>query len=86
MRATQFIREYQDPGEAKREIIDRVGSLDPNDEEQAKLIDRIYSIVNKTGVVDRFLPVVNSKLAGEYGDQAVKDIAERIVGLSLIHI
>ena len=86
MRATQFIREYQDPEEAKREIVDRVGSLDPNDEEQAKLIDRIYSIVNKTGVVDRFLPVVNSKLAGEYGDQAVKDIAEKIVGSTRLNL
>jgi len=86
MRATQFIKEYQDPGEAKREIIDRVGSLDPSDEEQAKLIDRIYSIVNKTGVVDRFLPVVNSKLAGEYGDQALKDIAERIVGSTRLNL
>lgn len=86
MRATQFLKEYQDPAEAKREIIDKVGSLDPSDEEQAKLIDRVYSIVNKTGVVDRFLPVVNSKLAGEYGDKARQDIAERIVSSDRLNI
>jgi hypothetical protein len=62
MRATQFLNEYEDPAQAKQEIISTVGSYDPNDEAQAKLIDRVYSIVQKNGVVDRFLPVVSSKL------------------------
>ena len=62
MRANQFLREYQDPAQAKQEILSTVGSYDPNDEEQAKIIDRVYSIVQKNGVMDRFLPVVDLSL------------------------
>ena len=71
--------EYQDADEAKREIMQRVQGLDAGDEKQAQLLDRVYSLVNKTGVVDRFLPLVNDKLTGEYSDEAIKDIATRIV-------
>tara|TARA_B100001094_G_scaffold158118_1_gene153028 strand:+ start:465 stop:1538 length:1074 start_codon:yes stop_codon:yes gene_type:complete len=86
MRATQFLNEYQDPAQAKQEILSTVGSYDPNDEAQAKLIDRVYSIVQKSGVVDRFLPVVNSKLQGEYNDAAIKTIAEKIVASDRLNI
>ena len=86
MRATQFLNEYEDPAQAKQEILSTVGSYDPNDEEQAKLIDRVYSIVQKNGVVDRFLPVVSSKLQGEYNDAAIKTIAEKIVASDRLNI
>ena len=86
MRATQFLKEYQDPAQAKQEIISAVDSLDPNDEEQLKLIDRVYSLVNKTGVVDRFLPIVQSKLAGEYKDEALKEITARIVSSDRLNL
>jgi len=86
MRATQFLNEYEDPNQAKQEILATVGSYDPNDEEQAKLIDRVYSIVQKNGVVDRFLPVVSSKLQGEYNDAAIKTIAEKIVASDRLNI
>ena len=48
MRATQFLKEYQDAAQAKQEIISAVDSLDPNDEEQLKLIDRVYSLAQPT--------------------------------------
>jgi len=86
MRANQFLREYQDPAQAKQEILSTVGSYDPNDEEQAKIIDRVYSIVQKNGVMDRFLPVVDSKLQGEYNDAAIKSIAEKIVASDRLNI
>jgi len=86
MRANEILYEYQDADEAKREIMQRIQGIDPNDEEQAKLLDRVYSLVNKTGVVDRFLPLVNSKLAGEYGDEAMKSIAERIVASDRLNL
>ncbi len=78
--------EYQDADEAKREIMQRVQGIDANDEEQAKLLDRVYSLVNKTGVVDRFIPLVNSKLSGEYSDEAMKTIAERIVASDRLNL
>lgn len=78
--------EYQDADEAKREIMQRVQSIDANDEAQAKLLDRVYSLVNKTGVVDRFIPLVNSKLSGEYSDEAMKNIAERIVASDRLNL
>mgnify|MGYP003117645350 FL=1 len=86
MRATQFLKEYQDAAQAKQEIISAVDSLDPNDEEQLKLIDRVYSLVNKTGVVDRFLPIVQSKLAGEYKDEALKTITAKIVSSDRLNL
>lgn len=86
MRANEILYEYQDADEAKREIMQRIQGIDPNDEAQAKLLDRVYSLVNKTGVVDRFLPMVNSKLAGEYGDEAMKSIAERIVASDRLNL
>lgn len=86
MRAREVLYEYQDADEAKREIMQRIQGIDPNDEAQAKLLDRVYSLVNKTGVVDRFLPMVNSKLAGEYGDEAMKSIAERIVASDRLNL
>jgi len=78
--------EYQDADEAKREIMQRVQSIDASDEAQAKLLDRVYSLVNKTGVVDRFIPLVNSKLSGEYSDEAMKSIAERIVASDRLNL
>jgi hypothetical protein len=86
MRATQFLREYQDPAQAKQEIISAVDGLDPSDESQLKLIDRVYSLVNKTNVVDRFIPIVQSKLAGEYKDEALKTITAKIVSSDRLNL
>jgi len=86
MRATQFLNEYQDPAQAKQEIISAVDGLDPSDESQLKLIDRVYSLVNKNGVVDRFLPIVQSKLAGEYKDEALKTITAKIVSSDRLNL
>jgi hypothetical protein len=78
MRFTEIL-EYVDPEEAKREILDRVSQIDPSDESNQKLLDRIYTIVDKTGVTDRLMPTLNSSLKQEYNEKATKIIAEKIV-------
>ena len=86
MRANQFLREYQDPKQAKKEIKAAIDGLDPRDESQLKLIDRVYSLVKQTGVVERFLPIVQSKLAGEYKDEALKTITAKIVSSDRLNL
>jgi hypothetical protein len=86
MRALEFLKEYQDPADAKREILNRVSAMDPNDEDTQKLLDRVYSIVAATGVVDRFLPVVSDKLKAEYAEAALKDISGKIVSSTRLNL
>lgn len=78
MRFTEIF-EYVDPQEAKKEILDRVSQIDPNEEANQKLLDRIYTIVDKTGVTDRLMPTLASSLRQEYNERAIKIIAEKIV-------
>lgn len=87
MRYSDFrLVEYLDPDEAKKEILTKVQQLDPNSEENQALLDRVYSIVNQTGVTDRLMPSLEGALKDEYNDKAIKMIAEKIVmanGLNL---
>jgi hypothetical protein len=86
MRALEFLKEYADPKQAKQEILSRVNAMDPNDEDTQKLLDRVYSIVNATGVVDRFKPIVDAKLDAEYNENALKDISEKIVASTRLNL
>ena len=53
MRYNDFkLVEYVDPEEAKKEILTKVQEIDPNDEENQALLDKVYSIVHQTGVTD----------------------------------
>ena len=46
MRATQFLREYEDLGQEKQNIIQTISGLDANTPEQAALLDRIWKLLN----------------------------------------
>ena len=46
MRANQFIREYEDLGQEKANIIKTISGLDASDETQAALLDRIWKLLN----------------------------------------
>jgi len=86
MRALEFLREYTDPEAAKQDIFDRVKDLDPNDEEQVKLLDRVYTLLHKTNVVDRIFPKISKELAGEYGEKTIQLISEKMAGANGLSI
>lgn len=46
MRATQFLKEYEDLGQEKANIIKTISGLDAADENQAALLDRIWKLLN----------------------------------------
>lgn len=46
MRATQFLREYEDLDKEKQNIISTISGLDANTPEQAALLDRIWKLLN----------------------------------------
>jgi hypothetical protein len=80
MRYNDFkLVEYVDPEEAKKEILTKVQEIDPNDEENQALLDKVYSIVHQTGVTDRLMPTLEGALKQEYNEKAIKIIAERMV-------
>lgn len=81
MRFKEFktLREYVDPEDAKRAILLQVNDIDPSDEEQIKLLDRVYTILHKNKVADRFLPIVEPKLREEYNEKAIRAITTKMV-------
>lgn len=86
MRALEFLREYKDPEDAKREILKRVSDMDINDEETQTLLDRVYSIVAGSGVVDRFKPVVDDTLQNEYKEETIESISKQIVSSTRLNL
>ena len=84
MRAKQFIREYTDLETAKKEIINSINQIDPNtdDKDAAKqaeqVLDKIYTVLNKNKVLDRFTSVLPSVLKDEFPDTEVMKIAGEI--------
>ena len=86
MRAYEFLREYVDPDEAKKEILKKINDIDLNDDEQVKLLDRVYTIVSKSGITDRFSPIVDGLLQQEYNDTALKEISGKIVGSKKLNL
>ena len=46
MRASQFLREYEDLDKEKQNIISTISGLDANTPEQAALLDRIWKLLN----------------------------------------
>ncbi len=66
MRAIEFLAEYKNYTQAKREIIQKVTDLDTRDKEVQSLIDRIYTTLHSIKVTDRFLSTVAPVLQGEY--------------------
>jgi len=86
MRALEFLREYTDPEEAKRDIISRVNAIDPNDEDQTALLDKVYTMLHANKVADRFTPDVEAALEGEYKETAIKEIAEKMVASTRLNL
>jgi len=84
MRARQFLFEYDNVDQLKAEILKTINSIDTaaGDEkmqkQNAELLDRVYTILNKSNVVDRFQSVLPSVLRGEYNDQEIMKIAGKI--------
>lgn len=91
MRAKQFIREYTDLETAKKEIINSISQIDPNtkDEDAKKqaeqVLDKIYTVLNKNKVLDRFTSVLPSVLKGEFPDTEVMKIAGEIAKAPLTY-
>lgn len=88
MRFREFnlLHEYIDPLDAKKVILKRVKEIDPNEEANEKLLDRIYTIIDRPGVTDRFLPKIEPHLEQEYKAKTIADIAERIVSSSRLNL
>ena len=60
MRARQFLKEYTDLGTAKAEILKSINAIDPDTKDEdarekaEKVLDKIYTVLNKNSVLDRF--------------------------------
>lgn len=84
MRAKDFLIEYTDLNTAKAEILKSINAIDPDtqDEDARKtaeqVLDKIYTVLNKNQVLDRFTSVLPSILKGEYNDTQVMKIAGEI--------
>lgn len=83
--AKSTLLEYTDIEAARQEIIDRLKTLQVDDsdpdaaEENRKLLDRIYSLLNKSNILGRIGTVLPDVLKGEYPDDKIKDIAKQIM-------
>lgn len=84
MRARQFLKEYTDLSTAKAEILKSINAIDPDTEDKEarekaeQVLDKIYTVLNKNSVLDRFTTVLPSILKDEYNDTQVMKIAGEI--------
>ena len=84
MRARQFLFEYESAEQLKAEILKTINSIDTNipdeqvQQQNTELLDRVYTILNKSNVTDRFQSVLPNVLRGEYSDAEVMKIAGKI--------
>jgi hypothetical protein len=78
------LMEYGSLDAAKQEIINAIQGIDPspNDEkiaqQNAELLDKIYTILNSGNVLDRINAVLPDTLKGEYSDRDVVKIAQAL--------
>ena len=82
----QKIVEYVDPETAKQDILDRVGQMDPADEENKKLLDMAYSILHKNKVGDRIKPQIEAGLKDEYNARQIDMIVDQIISANSINL
>jgi len=83
---TNPMLEYVDPETAKQEILDRVGQMDPNDEENKKLLDRAYSILHKNKVSDRIRPQIEAGLKDEYNAKQLDMIVDIFINATSVNL
>lgn len=83
MRATQFIREYDDLEAEKQGIISAISGLRADNAEDAKLLDRIYKILN-TGQIGQNIsnafavPLEGEPLSDKEKQQVIQDMTQII--------
>lgn len=86
MRSEEFIslHEAGNLKKIKQEIIQAIDQIDTDtdDQEEAKknleILDRVYTVLHKTKVLDRVKEVIPTALKGDFEKSAAKDIAEKI--------
>jgi hypothetical protein len=73
--------EYTDLNVAKKSILDTISNIDTNMTDEAlrkqneELLDKIYTILNKSNVIDRVSSIIPNLLKGEYPQKQVLEIA-----------
>lgn len=84
MRVLEIINEDPKLRQMKQEIVQAIDQfdLDTDDQEEirqtAKILDHIYTVLNKTKVLSRISDVIPKTLQGEYQGKAIREIAEKI--------
>lgn len=81
MKILQIIREYDENAtekELKNLIVKRLQT-----EQDRELLDKIYTVLNKNQLLDRFQAVLPNALKGEYADTEVLKIAAKIADAPL---
>lgn len=84
MRVLEIITEDPKLHQMKQEIVKAIDGfdLDTDDDEEirqtAKILDHIYTVLNKTKVLSRISDVIPKTLRGEYQQKAIREIAEKI--------
>jgi hypothetical protein len=78
-----FLREYKGISQAKKDIIQRIVDLDPKDELGAKLLDRIFKVLNSDDISGKIAksfinPTVNEPFSPNVKQQHINNIAEII--------
>lgn len=86
MRYKEFLPEYSDIEDVKKQVVSKVQGLDPKDADHLKLLDRIYKVLNKgdihTTIEKSFYPPVQDEAWNDKTRNAVvKDIAQIIFDL-----
>jgi hypothetical protein len=80
----ELLNEYGSLDAAKQEIINALQSIDPNPEDvkiakqNADILDKIYTILNSSNVLDRINAVLPGTLRGEYSEKDVVKIAQSL--------
>lgn len=79
-----LLRELIKEDEAiKQEIIARIDGLDGANDDDLQLLDKLYTILNKSKVVDRIGTVLPDVLKGEYTEKMIMQIAGAIADAPL---
>ncbi len=75
-----FLREYTDLDQAKQNIIDKIANLQPANEDDAKLLDRIYRLLSS----DNTQPKIAQAFAKSIADDNLKNPEKVIQQLSKV--
>jgi hypothetical protein len=79
--ARKNLREYENLEQARKEILDRLNSMNLSDEnpdtavQNKNILDKIYTVLNKNNVMGRIGEVLPNVLKGEYPDNKILEIA-----------